>query len=711
MPYRLPRPLIQSSRAALMGLLMVWASTAQANDDPLGKFFGKLFDPIETGSISQGSNAEDDDEAPPLALPAASGGAINNADLANLRQVVEAARRGNLSVADASLRDVRDPTARKLGEWVLLRQLGSKAPFERLDAFAKANPAWPSASLFRRRAEGSLWDDNASAAMIRAYFAHNKPGSAKGRFALAQVLLASGDQAGATTHARAAVRQDSFSGDVEAKAMTSLARLVTRADWKHRMNQRLFHGDEEGGVRAAQRLGSGEVALAKAFSAVWEKNARGGALLEAVPGNLRSDPLYIFAKAQWHRRQDQMELAAQVMSGAPREAAALVNPGEWWIERRMIARKLLDDGNARLAYRVAAEFPGGDDKSVSDSAFYAGWIALRFTKDTGAALRHFTRLVKAAETPISQARAYYWLGRAHEAVGESGRARASFEAGAKFSTAYYGQLSRAKMGLTDVALHRAPEASMADKMALGRSEPVRALEMLYAIGARDMTMSILYDLCVRVRTEGEYAVLAELTHRFKDAKGMLTVGKAAMQKGFDFDLAAYPTFGMPSYKPVAGSADAAVTYAIARQESTFDPKIVSSAGARGLMQMMPATAKKTAKTAGLAFDERKLLSDPAYNATLGAFHLGELLGEFDGAYILTFAAYNAGRSRVAEWIAAYGDPRQPQVDPVDWVERIPFSETRNYVQRVMENMQVYRLRLGGRGALTIEADLRRGGKN
>jgi soluble lytic murein transglycosylase len=195
----------------------------------------------------------------------------------------------------------------------------------------------------------------------------------------------------------------------------------------------------------------------------------------------------------------------------------------------------------------------------------------------------------------------------------------------------------------------------------------------------------------------------------RDAKLLLGVGKTAVQRGFSLDHHAYPTFGIPRFEPVDGSAEKAMVYAIARQESAFDAKAVSHANARGLMQMLPSTAARTARRFGLPFNPALLTSDPAANARLGAAHLGELMAEYGGSYVLTFAAYNAGDGRVREWINAYGDPRQPGTDVVDWVERIPFSETRNYVQRVMENLQVYRARLSGnRAALLIESDLRRG---
>jgi soluble lytic murein transglycosylase len=191
---------------------------------------------------------------------------------------------------------------------------------------------------------------------------------------------------------------------------------------------------------------------------------------------------------------------------------------------------------------------------------------------------------------------------------------------------------------------------------------------------------------------------------------MLHLGKAALARGFAFDHYAFPSMGIPKYQQVGNSTvDRSVVFAIVRQESAFNPKAISSAKALGLMQVMPATGKIIAKRVGLPFDQKRMLSDPAYNAQLGSAELADVIEAYRGSYILTFVAYNAGRGRVRDWIERYGDPRDANVDPIDWVERIPFSETRNYVQRVMENVQVYRVRLGQGSRLMIEADLRRGG--
>jgi soluble lytic murein transglycosylase len=232
--------------------------------------------------------------------------------------------------------------------------------------------------------------------------------------------------------------------------------------------------------------------------------------------------------------------------------------------------------------------------------------------------------------------------------------------------------------------------------------------LLYAIEARDLAWAMLADLGDKLTDIPTLALLAELTAKYKDARGMLLLGKLALARGYALDHAAFPNIGVPNYKPVGPPVEPAVVYSIVRQESWFNPKSISSAKAMGLMQVTPPAGRHVAKKFNVAFDQKRLLSDQSYNVQLGSAELGEVIKDYRGSYIMAFAAYNAGRGRVKEWVERFGDPRDPRVDPIDWVERIPFSETRNYVQRVMENVQVYRVRFGGNPRLLIEADLHRG---
>jgi soluble lytic murein transglycosylase len=631
-------------------------------------------------------------------------------DIAALREAVAAARRGKTTQAADLQRTIGDPVARKLVEWTILRSDETQSiDVSRYMAFITDNPSWPSIALLRRRAEATLWADRLDPAFVRAFFGKEPPTTTKGKFALARALLLQGDRAGAQSLLREAWRHDSFSSDLENPALDVFKDLITPADHKARMDMRLYAEDIEGALRSADRAGGNAPVIAKARIAVIGKAENAKALLDAVPPEAHRDAGYVFSRVQFLRRTNEASEAADWTLSLPAEHGQTIDTDQWWMERRLVARKLLDIGDAKTAYRVArdAAIPSKDNYRA-EHQFTAGWIALRFLNDPATALAHFAKVAQGNSNPIALARSGYWQGRAAEALGRREEARAHYEAAARYSTAYYGQLARARLGHKDIVLRPAPEPPPDRREVVARLEIVRAIELLYAIDERDLLAGALADLGERALDTVALAALGDVAARHKDARAMLLLGKAALGRGLPLEHYAFPTMGIPDYHPIGPPIELAVVYAIARQESTFNAKTVSSARAMGLMQVTPDAGRYVAKKFGATYDEKRLLSDQSYNVQLGAAELGDLYADYRGSHILTFAGYNAGKGRVKEWIAKYGDPRDPKVDPIDWVERIPFSETRNYVQRVLENLQVYRVRFGGSSKLLIEADLHRG---
>ena len=632
---------------------------------------------------------------------------ISEADLAALKQAIDLARHGKTRDATDIEHHIEDPLARKLVEWVILRNDDNDAGSGRYRAFIAANPTWPSLTMFRRRGEAMLWQEHADLATIRAAFG-DKLLSAKGRFALGRALLAQGDQAGAQAAIREAWRSESLPRELEDQVLETFGGLITRADEKARMNRRLYAHEHDAAQRAAHRLGGDEPAIAKACIAADEKASTAKALLDALPASAQRDPVVMFSRIQMLRRADKIAEATELMLAAPHEAAQVDDVDEWWIERRVLVRKLLDNGDAASAYKVARDAaPPTKENYRVDHEFTSGWIALRFLNEPAVAAQHFAKIGSVAN-PIALARASYWRGRAAEALNKPQEARGHYEQAARFSTAYYGQIARARLGLPEIALAPPPPLSPERRAALGRIEVVRAAEILYAIGERDLVLPIMADLGDKAQDVGTLVALGELATQHEDARSTLLLGKAALGRGYALDHYAFPTFGLPRYSPIGPEVEPAVVYSIARQESEFNPRDVSTAHALGLMQVTPEAGREMAKKFNVTYDQKRLLHDDVYNMQIGAAELGDDISAYRGSYILAFAGYNAGRGRVKEWIDRHGDPRDPNVDPVDWVERIPFSETRNYVQRIMENVQVYRVKFGGGTRLMIEADLHRG---
>jgi soluble lytic murein transglycosylase len=642
---------------------------------------------------------------PPVSAAVATTSSTSQADTDALENVIDLVRKHKPADATQAEAAISDPVARKLAEWIILRSDDNGASVERYRAFLSANPSWPSQSFLRRRIEAALWDDHRDDATVWAWFENESPLSAKGRFSLARALIARGDRANAERLVREAWRNDAMSEDTETTALDLFGALLTPGDQKARMDLLLYGSEHEAALRAAKRLGSSEVALAKARIAAYRKAANTRAMLDAVPRELHSDPGYIFSKIQLLRREEKFAEAAQLMLSAPKDPGRLYNLDEWWIERRLLSRKMLDVGEHRSAYLIArdAALPARDIYKT-EQEFTAGWIALRFLNDPATAAQHFARIGVGSVNPTTLARAGYWQGRAAEAAGRSQDARTAYAAAAEQSTSYYGQLARAKLGLPQIELNGVPAAR---GRAIERLEIVRAVQLLYELDEREIALPIFGDLGESGDPDALVG-LGELASRHSDARGMLLMGKAALNRGLPFDYYAYPVMGIPPFKSIGPDIEQSIVFAIARQESAFNPAVVSPAQAYGLMQVTPDAGKYVCKKYGASFDLGRLKNDPVYNAALGAAELGGLIEDYRGSYIMTFAAYNAGRGSVKKWIDRYGDPRDPKVDAVDWVEQIPFSETRNYVQRIMENLQVYRTRFGGGTRLQIEADLHRG---
>ena len=651
---------------------------------------------------------------PALAAPVRSGPALAIAaststsplDLSAAKHAIDLAQRGRPDEATNVEGTISDPVARKLVEWIILRSDEADLDFPRYAAFIRANPSWPGITRMRRRAEAALWQQPTDPRTVIGFFAAESPHTAKGHFALARALLATGDRAGAQTAVRHAWRKHGFSSDVEAQARQMFAGLITPADDRARMDDRFDVDDMDAGLRAAHELGGSDLAVAKARVAVINKSSKAKALLDDVPPQARHDPGYTLSRIQWLRRSNKIAEAAQWMLAAPRDADRLGDLDQWWIERRLITRKLLDLGDARAAYEVAsgAARPVAENYRA-DQQFTAGWIALRFLRQPAIALVHFARIADGIANPIALARSYYWQGRAAEALGRREDARGYYEVAARYSTAYYGQLARARLGIDAVSLHDSPDLPAEHR----RLEIARAFEILYALDERDLAAVMAVEFADRATDVGALATLGEIATRHNDARATLLIGKTALGHGLPLEHYAFPDFGVPNYQQIGPPVEPCIVYSIVRQESAFNPKVISSANALGLMQVTPEAGRDTAKRFNVGFNQHRLLVDVPYNAQLGTAEIGNDIAAWRGSYILAFVAYNAGPRRAREWIAQYGDPRDPKVDPIDWVERIPIAETRNYVQRVMENVQVYRARLGPDPRLSIEADMRRGG--
>jgi soluble lytic murein transglycosylase len=596
-------------------------------------------------------------------------------------------RKGDAAALAVMAKATSNPDERMALEWAAMRT-DPHPTLAALAEFAGAHPNWPGNAWARYRQEAELLVHPLLPAAVAQFFAVEPPQSSAGKLAYARAAGAIGHADEAIRTVRALWRDESFDAWTESQILREFGGVLLKEDHKYRADRLLYAENYGPALRAASLAGPDEMALAEARIAA----ARGPlnpALVKAVPPSLKADPGLLFARIQDARRSNRAYEAATLFSLAPTDRSRLIDPDKWWSERRMVARELLDINEPKLAFEICDKAAKPDEAAGQvDADFHAGWIALRFLGNAGEAAKRFALAAEAAETPLSIARAAYWRGRAADALGDAEEARIHYESAASEPIAYYGQLAAERLGVKRLQL-RAPVAVAEGAQ---RDEAVRAAEALYRDGLDDLATALAYQAAREWRDEPQMAAMAEVVKRYGDASTQVQFGKIATLRGYNFDAMAFPSSGVPAFLPLAHSADLASVYAVARQESEFLWRAASGAGAKGLMQILPSTAASTARRAGVAYDYTRLLVDPAFNTQLGAAFLGQLMEDEGGSRQMAFAAYNAGGGRVAQWIAAYGDPRTGAIDPVDWVERIPFDETRDYVQRVSENLGVYRQR-------------------
>jgi soluble lytic murein transglycosylase len=593
------------------------------------------------------------------------------------------AYRGNkLAAGDLVAAKITDPLVRTALEWVALRTGTQAIGLDRLTAFAAAHPDWPAATWLRHQMEARLIQAR-DPLVVERFFEERAPETIPGKLALAKALKATGRMADGVKLARAVFRESDMTPYLEGWLKAEFGADLTKGDYKYRADRLQYQARAGSALRYAAIAGPDVLALAKARAAAVTQST-----IDAVPEPWRTDPGLLLGEIRQLRRSAKLIEAARLMVTVPRDRAHVIDGDVWWTERRTLARELLDAGKINAAYITCAMHAPASRDSDVDAEFHAGWIALRFMHDPTRATYHFWMAAKLAETPTSIARIAYWQGRTADASSDPGiksTARAFYEKAAANGWTYYGQLARQTLGATtDLVEDPSVEAFGNDRV-----DAVRIVELLYAAGDEDDAEALAIEAAGSLIDPGQIAALAAVVVNRRDAHLALTIGKIVGQRGIPVTSLAFPTFGVPAYKALANSAPTAIVYSVARQESAFIPNAVSSAGAKGLMQMIASTARRTAAQARLPFDVGRLVRDASFNAQLGAAHLGALIAEHDGSLILTFAAYNAGGGRVQEWLKSYGDPRKPGIDPVDWVERIPFTETRNYVQRVVANVAVY----------------------
>ncbi|MEM8615411.1 MAG: lytic transglycosylase domain-containing protein [Pseudomonadota bacterium] len=632
---------------------------------------------------------------------------VSTRDAAELRNGMAAVEARDWWTVERAEQAIRDTTARDILTWYRARR-DPQMSFDALDRALSRLGGWPESEDIRARAEAKISDSTLDASGQIAWFQnHGGPSSGEGALALALAHDRLGQSEKALAIARKAWHGQTLDDAAKSRLLSTFGNNLTAVDHQQRADFLLWTRQTRAASALKPYLNADWRALVEARIRLIRRARGVDSAVEAVPGYLSTHPGLTFDRAQWRRRARLTDRVAPLLRTIDGNQVPAAGRTRLWSERNLATRAALKQGDFRLAYDLSAPHGLSQGRSFAEAEWMAGWIALRHLGDAETALVHFETLEQGVGTPISLARARYWTGRALEALGRGPEARAAYDSAATYPFTYYGQLAAEKVAQGTITLQADFSVTDADRTQFNQRALVRALRLFAENGYDASFRKIAYHLDDQLSLPQDFELLAELgrSYHYKDIG--VRGAKAGLAKGVVAPDAAYPLVDYPLLQEPR--VERSLMLALSRQESEMNPAAISHANARGLMQFIPRTAQIEARRQGLPYRKSWLTDDPGYNMTLGGAHLDTLLNQFNGSYIMTAAAYNAGASRPNRWIGDYGDPRAGEVDPIDWVEFIPFSETRNYVQRVLENTQVYRHRLtGAPEPIRLSADLHRG---
>ncbi len=631
---------------------------------------------------------------------------LSDADATLVRGALKAATKRQWRAVRSRAFRVQNPIAQKLITWRRLTGAGITPTFDEVEKFLIENPDWPRREHLVRRAEQALplsW----SPEQVVSWFGTREPLSALGAARLGAAEQAMGEREKGQARIRGAWIEGDFSRSQSRAFYKRFRKILEPADHLTRLDRLLWDGRHSQARRMLLLVHKSWQSLAQARIALRRRAGNVDTLIKRVPKALKSHPGLVFERLRWRRRKNldtALELAKTLDKELPRAEM-------WWEERAILTRRALRKGHVTDAYHIAKNnglAPGG--AAYAEAEWLSGWIALRFLKDHGTAFQHFERMHRAVKYPVSIARSAYWAGRAKETGGDKTSAVLWFEKAADHPLTYYGQLAYARLRPgQSLKLPSVADLSMNPMEAFDNHEIVQVIRILGGIAAHDLMQYFVQHLMTLSEDKQWWALTAKLARLNGRPDLSIRIANIADRNGKPLlRNEAFPVLTLPQLPKTATSAppETSLTLALIRQESAFRSAARSHAGAQGLMQIMPATAKAVSRRLKLHYSRPQLINSSNYNMTLGQSYLGDLLREFRGSYVLALVSYNAGPHRARRWIKLYGDPRDPDVDAIDWVEIIPFDETRNYVQRVLENLQIYRFELSKKKvALGLEGDL------
>lgn len=610
---------------------------------------------------------------------------MSDSDKAATIRALQGAKQKKWDYAESQVARTKDPLAKKLYYWAYYTKSPGPFRFNRISAFMRQIPDWPQQGTLQLAAEKSIQADTPPDEIIR-WFDANPPLTADGMDKYMKALSAQAQTKNMGLVISKWWGDANLTSDQQDYFLRKYGKIISKDAQKRRFNTTLYRG-QSGNARAISRvLGHGYPQLAEARLALAAGDSGVDRLINMVPAHLKNDPDLQLERLRWRRKKNMDFEALEILHNAP-PPQLIANSDAWWRERNILTRRLIERKQYESAYLVVSKHGLSSGESFAEAEFLSGWLALRFMKKPWNAFLHFENLYKNSAMPLTKSRAAYWAGRASEDLKYPDIAKKWYESGARYSTAFYGQLSLAKLGRDSEQATSDPPIPVPIRVKFEKDERIQAARILYKAGDQTDAGAFLRAYVSTADTQAEFYLAAELAHDWDRPNDSVAIAKKAAVKGVVMAEYAFPTI-LSRVKSVTG--EWALVHGLIRQESAFDSRAKSSAGARGLMQLMPATAKEVAKKSGSGYSIDWLTDRPDYNIKLGALYINKMFSRFDDCYPMAIAAYNAGPGNVNKWIKSLGNPCDGSIDMIDWIELIPISETRNYVQRVLEGVYIYR---------------------
>ena len=576
----------------------------------------------------------------------------------------------------------------KIVDWHFLKQNNSSKFFSKTNNFIKENPDWPQKKLFRKKIELFI-DNNLSNKEIIRFFEENPPLSTKGAVNYIDALRKENGMDSVKDIARKTWIERKFTKRQSKDFYKKYKNILRVQDHIERIEKLTWIGRSYEARRMLPLVSKNKRNLYNAKIILRRRAGNADYAVSLINKELLSDPGIIYERLRWRRKSKLYKTAFELIDPLPNN---LKYEKKWWLEISIIVRKLIENKEYQKAYNLIKDFSSKSSDLISESEWYAGWIAYEFLNlDPQIYINHFLNSYENTTHKGEKAKSAYWAGRSYEKINDKELSVLWYTNSSKFVTEFYGQLSFEKIKnnkplITNEELY-GKNLFIKEDLNFVKSDIYKASELILANGTRKNAKVFISSLIYNSKSPGQLQIIAKLSKDFDRLDLAIKAAKYAQKKNIYLYHYAYPQ--LTNYKNIYKDVEKELVYGVIKQESAFDPKAISRVGARGMMQVMPATASKISKKIKLNYSKERLTSDPEYNIKLGSYYLYSLAEEYD-SYILALVGYNAGPRRIKRWVKKFGDPRKKNIDAVSWIEKIPIKETRLYVKIVLSNLQVYR---------------------